>query len=151
GKTKDYGIVLATKDNRFSFRAIKYETSVQNATSGISNPAGIGSIIQQGLRWRNVFLYRLGAYDWATREQPQSRNTWGGSVSQGDAVNSADQTLTFAQGRALEDSAIRTWNQIEADLTAKGFFKAWGFTPQPVPLDLDRTKYESNPSAYTPA
>ena len=151
GKTKDYGVVLSTKDNKYSLRVIKYQTNVQNASSGISNPGGIGQIIQQGLRFRNVFLYKLGAYDWGTREQPQSRNTWGGSVAQGDAVNAANQTITSAQGRALEDSAIRTWNQIQSDLTAKGFFKAWGFTPQAVPLDLDRTKYEANPAANAPA
>jgi len=151
GKTKDYGVVLSTKDNKYSFRAIKYETSVKDATSGLSDAGGIGRIIQQGLRFRNVFLYKLGAYDWATREAPQSRNTWGGATSRGDAVNGADQNLTPAQGRALEDSAIRTWNQIQADLTAKGFFSAWGFTPQPVPLTLDRTAYEANPAANTPA
>ena len=151
GKTKDYGVLLSTKDSKFSLRVVKYETSVQNASSGISNPGGIGSIIQQGLRWRNVFLYKLGAYDWGTRESPQGRNTWGGSTAQGDPVNGADQTLTSAQGRALEDTAIRTWNQIQSDLTAKGFFKAWGFTPQAVPLNLDRTAYETNPAANTPA
>lgn len=151
GKTKDYGVVLATKDNRFSFRAIKYVTSVKDATSGISNPGGIGQIIQQGLRWRNVYLYKLGAYDWATREQAQARNTWGGSVAQGDAVNAANQTITSAEGRAFENAAIRTWNQIQADLTTKGFFKAWGFTPQAVPLNLDRTAYEANPAANAPA
>jgi outer membrane receptor protein involved in Fe transport len=151
GKTKDYGLLLATKDNKYSLRVVKYETSVKDASSGISNPGGIGQIIQQGLRWRNVFLYDLGAYDWGTRNQPQGRNTWGGSTGQGDAINGANTTITSAQGRAFEDQAIRTWNQIQADLTAKGFFKAWGFTPQAVPLDLDRTKYEANPNAFVPA
>jgi outer membrane receptor protein involved in Fe transport len=145
GATKDYGVLLSTKDGKYSFRAIKYETSVQGANSGINDPGGIGRIIQQGLRWRNVFLYKMGAYDWATREQPQGRNTWGGPAP------SAVPSLTAAEGRALEDAAIRTWNQIEVDLTAKGFFQAWGFTPVPVPVTLDRTTYEANPSAYVPA
>jgi outer membrane receptor protein involved in Fe transport len=151
GSTKDIGILLSTKDGKYSFRAIKYETSVMNASSGISNPGGVGGIVATGLRFRNVFLYDLGVYDWGSRNAPQGRNTWGGSIAQGDAVNGADQTLTSAQGRALEDAAIRTWNQIQADLTAKGFFAAWGFTPQDVPLTLDRTTYEANPSAYVPA
>jgi hypothetical protein len=151
GKTKDYGVLLSTKDGKYSLRAVKFKTSVTNASSGISDPGGIGRIIAQGLRFRNVFLYDLGAYDWPTRDQPQARNTWGGSVANGDPVNGADQTLTAAQGRALEDSAIRTWNQIQADLTAKGFFQAWGFTPQAVPLTLDRTAYEANPGANVPS
>lgn len=151
GKTKDYGVLLATKDGKYSFRAIKFETSATGASSGINDAGGIGRIIANGLRFRNVFLYDLGAYDWATRNSPQARNTWGGSVARGDPVNGADQNLTAAQGRALEDSAIRTWNQIQADLTAKGFFQAWGFTPQAVPLNLDRTAYEANPNANVPA
>ncbi len=150
GQTKDYGVVLSTKDGKYSFRAIKYDTQVQGANSGLSIGA-IGQIVQQGLRWRNVFLYKLGAYDWATREQAQNRNTWGGSTAQGDAVNGAVATLTSAAGRALENQAIRTWNQIQADLTAKGFFKAWGFTPQDVPVNLDRTAYEASPAANAPA
>jgi len=151
GSTKDVGVVLSTKDGKYSFRAIKYETSVKNASSGISDPGGVGRVIAQGLRFRNVFLYDLGVYDWGSRNAPQGRNTWGGSTAQGDPVNGADQTLTSAQGRALEDAAIKTWNQIQADLTAKGFFAAWGFTPQDVPLTLDRSTYEANPGAYVPA
>ncbi|MBI5769342.1 MAG: TonB-dependent receptor plug domain-containing protein [Verrucomicrobia bacterium] len=150
GKTKDYGVLLSTKDGKYSFRAVKYETSVKNASSGLSDSGGIGRVIQQGLRFRNVFLYKLGAYDWATREQAQARNTWGGSTAQGDAVNSANQNLTFAQGRALEDSAIRTWNEIQVWLTDKGFFNAWGFQPQPASVLTDRTTYEANPARYTP-
>ncbi|MBI4625097.1 MAG: TonB-dependent receptor [Verrucomicrobia bacterium] len=152
GRTKDYGVVLSTKDGKYSFRAIKYETSVKDASSGLSDAGGIGRIIQQGLRFRNVFLYKLGVYDWATREQVQTRNTWGNEIQPGTGNTiGANQNLTAAEGRALENSAIRTWNQIQADLAAKGFFRAWGFTPQDVPVNLDRTAYEANPGANVPA
>jgi outer membrane receptor protein involved in Fe transport len=151
GKTKEYGLLLSTKDGKYSFRATKYESLATGANSGINDAGGIGRIIQQGLRWRNVFLYDLGAYDWGTRDQPQGRNTWGGNTANGDPITGAVSTLTPAEGRALEDTAIRTWNQIQVDLTAKGFFKAWGFTPQDVPVTLDRTAYEANPAANAPS
>ena len=144
GETKDYGVTLSTKDGKYSLRAIKYETSVMNANSGISDPGGIGRIIQQGLRFRNVFLYDLGVYDWGTRDQPQSRNTWGGPE------NAADTSLTPEQGRALEDQAITTWNEIQGWLTDRGFFDAWGFTPVSMDKLTDRSTYEANPGAYVP-
>ena len=137
GSTKDYGILLSTKDNKYSFRMVKYKTTVLNANSGLSDPGGIGRVIQQGLRFRNVFLYDLGVYDWGTREQPVSRNTWGGPT------NAADTSLTPEQGRALEDQAITTWNNIQAWLTPKGFFNAWGFTPVALDKLTDRSTYEA--------
>jgi outer membrane receptor protein involved in Fe transport len=151
GETKDYGIQLSTKDGKYSFKAIKYETTFINGNSGIADPGGIGRVISQGIRFRNVFLYDLGGYDWASRAQPQGRNTWGGSVAQGDPNGSAEPLLTAAQGRQLEDNAILVWNEIQAELTARGFFQAWGFKPQDVPLGLTRSIYEANPTANTPA
>lgn len=151
GATKDYGVLISTKDGRYSFRAIKYETTFNGGSSGIGDPGGIGAVVRQGIRFRNVFLYDLGGYDWGTRDQPQGRNTWGGSIAQGDPVNGAVQTITAAQGRQLEDAAIKVWNQMQADLTAKGFFSAWGFSPQDVPLTLDRSTYEANPTANAPS
>lgn len=152
GATKDYGVLLSTKDGKYSFHVIKYETSVAGASSGISDPAGIGRVIAQGLRFRNVFLYKLGVYDWATRDQWQNRNTWGATDNPQNPGNTigADRTLTATQGRALEDAAIKTWNEIQAYLTEKGFFNAWGFQPQALSSLTDRTTYEANPSAFVP-
>jgi outer membrane receptor protein involved in Fe transport len=152
GSTKDYGVLLATKDGKYSFRAVKFETSVMGASSGLSDAAGIGRVIAQGLRFRNVFLYKLGVYDWNTRDQWGNRNTWGATdnpLNPGNTIG-ADRTLTAAQGRTLEDAAITTWNQIQADLTAKGFFDAWGFQPQALSSLTTRTAYEANPGAFVP-
>ena len=60
GKTKEYGILLSTKDNKFSFRAVQYKTTVLNAT--VSTDSGFFGTIQQGLKFRNVFLYQLSGY-----------------------------------------------------------------------------------------
>lgn len=141
GSTKDYGVLLSTKDGKYSFRAVKYETALTNASSPLSN--GIGGVINQGMRFRNVFLYKMSVYEWANRETPGSRNTWGGSTAQGNLVNGADTSLTYAEGRAREDAAIKTWNEIQAYLTPKGFFEAWGFTPPALSTLTDRSTYEA--------
>ncbi len=140
GKTYERSVVLSTKDGKFSFRVVNYTTRVSGASSQLSNAGGIGSIIQQGLRYRNVFLYNLGGYDLTTANQPQSRNTW----------ISAYPSETAAQAQAEEDAAITSWNNIQKTLAAKGFFQAWGFTPTTPSALTDRTTYAANPSAFAP-
>jgi hypothetical protein len=89
-----------------------------------------------------VFLYDLSVYDWGTRGSWASRNNWGGSDLPDD-VAAADRTITFAEGRALEDAAINTWNSIQATLTERGFFDAWGFNPVALDKLTDRSTYEA--------
>jgi outer membrane receptor protein involved in Fe transport len=140
GKTYEYGVLLSTKDGKVSFRAVKYKTRLMNGSSTLTNSGTIGSVVQQGLRWRNVFLYQLGAYDWGTRNTNSYRNTWTNMYT----------TETPAQAQAEEDAAITAWNNIQKTLDAKGFFKAWNFTPTTLSVLTDRTTYLGNPSAYAP-
>ncbi len=163
GETTDYGVLLSTKDGKYSFRAVKYKTASQNASiqSDVSGLAG--NPIQQGLRFRNVFLYKLSNYPWDTREQNGDRNTWapawvnaagrpvaGGGVAPVDAP--AGSTLQDAtQAAAMRDASIRAWNQIQADLTAKGYFSYWGYTPPPVASLTDRATYEATLNGINPA
>ena len=140
GKTYEYGALLSTKDGKYSLRVVNYTTRVKNGSAQLSNAGGLAGIIQQGLRWRNVFLYQLGGYDWASRDQPSYRNTWTNYYS----------SLTAAQAQAAQDSAITTWNNIQKALDAKGFFQAWNFTPTTASKLVDRTTYLSNPAAYAP-
>lgn len=143
GDTTDYGILLSTKDGKYSFRALQYKTNVYNGDSAINNPGGLGGFLVEGMRFRNVFLYKLGVYDWATREQWAGRNTWGLDTNVNGTTIGANQALTAVQGRALEDAAIRGWNEIQAWLTDKGFFQAWNFTPPDLSVLTDRTTYEN--------
>ncbi len=149
GSTKDYGVLLSTKDGKYSFRAIKYESAIKDASGGI-DPGVVGNFVAAGLRWRNVFLYRLSAYTWDTREQARSRNVWGGPANSLDALPSgqgspADTSLTPEEGRAREDAAIRGWNEIQAYAEEKGLLAAWGLTNM-VPLGVltDRSTYEAS-------
>lgn len=139
GSTREYGAWVSTKDGKFSLRAVKYTTTLTSNDSGLSGIGGqIGGLVQQGLKWRNVFLYQLGLYDLASADGGSYRNTWTNAFP--DETNPAAKT----------DAAITAWNNIQKWLDAKGFFKVWGFTPQADQYLVDRTTYLSNPSAYTP-
>lgn len=140
GKTKEYGIELATKDDKFSIRVVKYNTLVQNGAAS-PTPSSIGTVIAQGLRYRNVFLYQLGVYTLDTANEPAPRNNW----------NQAYPNLTPTQAQQQEDQAISTWNSIQEYLEGKGFFQAWNFTPTgPDNVLVTRTQYLTNPAAYQP-
>ncbi|HEY8994384.1 MAG TPA: TonB-dependent receptor plug domain-containing protein [Lacunisphaera sp.] len=139
GQTREYGAWVSTKDGKFSLRAVKYTTTLTANDSGLSGIGGqIGGLVQQGLKWRNVFLYQLGLYDLASADGGSYRNTWTNAFP--NETNPAAKT----------DAAITTWNNIQKWLDAKGFFKVWGFTPQAAQYLVDRTTYLSNPSANTP-
>ena len=73
GKTKEYGVLLSTKDNRFSFRAIKYETTIKDATASTST--NFHGAINYGLQFRNVFLYKLSSYNWDSRAAQNAGST----------------------------------------------------------------------------
>ncbi|HVU35578.1 MAG TPA: TonB-dependent receptor plug domain-containing protein [Opitutaceae bacterium] len=137
GKTYEYGALVATKDNRVSLKVVKYTTRLSGGTSTLSNSYQLGGTIAAGLTWRNIFLYKLGGYDWSTREQSIYRNTWTNAYPN--------------QPETTADAAIKGWNDIQTYLSAKGFFKAWNFTPLgPTSALVDRTTYAANPTQYTP-
>ncbi|MBA4137171.1 MAG: TonB-dependent receptor [Opitutus sp.] len=118
GETKDYGVLLSTKDNKYSLRIVKYEASVKDASTQVGNMNFLGNIIVHGLRWRNVFLYNLNAY---TLDTANGSNEWRYNFD-------PDTNETQDQATARENASIAAWNQIQAWLPAK-FYQAWGFTP----------------------
>lgn len=158
GKTKDYGILLSTKDGKYSFRAIRYESSASNAATPVDLD-GLAGAITQGIKFRNVFLYRMAAYDWASREQTNltagQRYFWTPAyvTSTGRPVADlngaptpipAGATLqTQGQADAHRDASIRAWNDIQRYLDGRGFFRAWGYTPTTLAALTDRATYEA--------
>jgi len=155
GKTKEYGVLLSTKDRKYSFRAVKYETSITRADANLDF-TGLWNVPNQGIKFRNVFLYKLSNYPYATRETAGDRNFWqtawvdnttgrpvaAGSVAAGGApANSHLQTQVEAD--AMRDTSIRAWNAIQASLQAKGFYQAWGYTPTTQSALTDRGTLES--------
>ena len=163
GETKEYGVTLGTKDNKYSLRVIKFETSISNATVALDSGTTPGAIISNGLNWRNVFLYQLGGYDYASRGQDSYRNRWTNAYpeyiqykdSAGKTQTYADGTPEFIAGVAAADAerdrAITGWNEIQKWLDAKGFFNVWNFTPTgPSTALVDRATYLTDTTKYAP-
>jgi len=150
GKTYEYGALIATKDNRISLKIVKYTTRLSNGNSTLSNAGTLGSAVATGLTWRNIYLYQMGGYDWASRAQPSYRNTWTNAFPLGAPNVLSKTAYTAAQAATDEDSAINTWNDIQKTLDAKGFFKAWNFTPTTLSALTDFSTYSADPSAHTP-
>lgn len=151
GKTYEYGARIATKDNKYTLTVVKYSTGLSNGTSSLSNAGTVGSVVATGLTWRNIFLYQMGGYDWGSRNQPSYRNTWTNAFPL-DATNVLSPTTPYTQAQADtdRDKMIDTWNTIQKDLAAKGFFKAWNFTPLSESALVNRATYDANPSQYAP-
>lgn len=122
GDTKDYGILLSTKDSKYSLRVVKYKSSAKDASTQMSNLNMFGDIVSYGLRWRNVFLYNLNTY---TLDSANGSNEWRYNF---DPDTSIGETQT--QATAREDASIAAWNAIQAKLPAS-FFQYWGFSPGP--------------------
>lgn len=162
GSTEDYGVLLSTKDGRYSLRAVKYETTNSNTNSNLSY-TGIRNTIRDGLNWRNILLYRLPLYNFAGgREQIVQRTNWtpayidanGRAVAAFNNPNPPAGSVlqTEAQAIAMRDEIIREWNEIQKWLEAKGYFSAWNYGAGPTTsaVLVDRATYEANPAAYEP-
>lgn len=161
GQTKDYGILLSTKDGKYSLRAVKYKTSLSGADTQLDY-SGIYTTIRDGLNWRNIMLYQMGLYSFSTANQPQQRNIWlpayvdanGRPVAAGSSTTPPPgSTLeTQAQSDAHRDASITAWNNIQKFLASKGYFQAWnyGVGPTTQAVLTDRSTYAANPAAYQP-
>ena len=162
GKTTDWGLLLSTKNGKYSLRAVKYKSLAENASINADVATLVGNPIQQGLRFRNVFLYKLSNYPWETREQAGDRNNWqaayvdnttGRPVAAGNATTppANSHLQTAAETIAMRDASIRAWNDIQKDLDAKGYFSYWGYTPATLANLTDRATYEATLNGIDPA
>lgn len=134
GGTEDYSLWLATKDNRFSFRVTKYETYLQNATSGaIGGNWFLGAVMAWGGNWANIFEYDLSGYTLDTANGPNA-GRYNYSPGEGETAEdaAAREAAAIAGFRALQDSIDpRYWD-------------AWGLDP-----DLVANQSASAPPGFT--
>lgn len=170
GETKEYGVTLSTKDGKYSLRVQKYETSGKNVSMDTSLD-GLSNTINQGLKFRNVLLYRMSNYTWDSRESEPTTtaqtahgkrfiwyqgfvdNTTGKVVADWDETNPsatpqpANTTLeTVEQAAQRRDASIRAWNDIQTFMAGKGYFNAWQYaagTPTTQSALTDRATLES--------
>lgn len=61
GKTTDYGVMVSTKDDKYSVKFNIYKTQVQdaNTTSGFSSQFFLGQVFTEGQSSRNRFLFEV--------------------------------------------------------------------------------------------
>lgn len=152
GDTEDIGISIATKDGKYAFRALKYESLIYGNSASL--PTGnLGSFVANGLSWRNVFLYELGAYAWSDRGQVSYRNQ-GSNAFPVDGTNPNQPYFIEAGSQAeadLEDAIVSEWNAIQGWLDERGFFEAWKMNVVPLEnLPPDRSTYEASLDNSTP-
>jgi len=74
GKTVDRGVLLSTKDGRYSLRVNRYETSNSNASSTQINAASIGSWMQLTQNFANVFQYNIRPWGYDATAAGQTAN-----------------------------------------------------------------------------
>lgn len=163
GKTKDYGILLSTKDHKYSFRAVKYETSLAGANTQLDN-SGIYNTIRDALNWRNIKTYYMSAYDWSTAGQTNLTpytgqrylwdpavvdNTTGRPVASGTVTTlPANSHLeTTAQANARRDASLQAINDMQTFLAGNGYFNAWNYGVGPTTASALQTRgqYEASP------
>jgi len=164
GATKDYGVLLSTKDGKYSFRAIKYETN-QTGTSTQLDNSGIVNTIKDAMNWRNIKVYYMSAYAWSTSGQTnlnpytgqrylwdpaQVDNTTGrpvGSGAPGAAVVPNSHLETVAEANTRRDASIKAINDFQVFLAGQGYFSAWNYGVGPTTQSALQTRgeYEANP------
>jgi len=169
GATKDYGILLSTKDGKYSFRAVKYDTTLQGANTQLDN-SGIWTTIRDSLNWRNIKTYYMSAYAWNTAGQTNLNhytgqrylwdagyvdNTTGRYVAGGQSTTPpANSHLeTQAQADAHRDAALKALNDMQVWLAGKGYFTAWNYGVGPTTQAALQTRgqYETSPTLPDPA
>jgi hypothetical protein len=120
GQTIDKGILLETRDGKYSLKFNKYETTALNASSSaMANPGFIGTAQQYGARWANRF-----EFNWI-------QDTNAGAVAVNDPLNNQynyglapGETLEQAQAR--EAGVIAAWRAWQASVDPR-FGAAWKF------------------------
>jgi Outer membrane receptor for ferric coprogen and ferric-rhodotorulic acid len=176
GATKEYGVLLSTKDNKYSFRAMKYETSLTGASTPLQLTTTQGSLtgtIKDAMNWRNIKTYYMSLYNWNSAGETDTRHYAGvrymwdavwlgpngrpvasGNIPAGDPRLPANAVHLETQEEAdiRRDASIKAINDFQLWLTDKGYFTAWNYGSGPTtPSALQtRGQYETNPIQPNP-
>jgi outer membrane receptor protein involved in Fe transport len=141
GNTTDKGILLETKDGRFSLRVNRYETAASNASSsGLSGAWFLGTSQAWAGNWANIFEFDLGGATLDTANQG-SEGRYRYSPAPGETQDQAD---------ARERAAVAAWRAWQKQLDPR-FYRAWGmrFDPNIAPRDQVRDLGATAPSGFT--
>jgi hypothetical protein len=114
GTTKDYGILLETKDGKYSLKINKYETAVVNAnSSGLNGAWFLGASQAWSGDWVNVF----------------ERNWIGFGDSAGISDDPTYTRANWVDAPEREAASIAAWRQWQNDPVAKKMYAAWKIDP----------------------
>ena len=123
GTTKDKGILISTKDDRFSLRINKYESTVLDASSTaglntwlVGNNAD-ATIFAWGETYADVYDYRLGTTGDASSADTNSGN-W---------TYTAQGGMTAAEAEALRLRAVADWRKFTANPKIQQVLKAFKY------------------------
>jgi hypothetical protein len=168
GSTKDWGLILSTKDQRFTLRAVKYETN-QAAVSTPTDISGITGTIKDALNWRNIKTYYMALYNWGSAGQAPANHFAGvrymwdpawvnaaghpvasGNLPAGDAriPSTAVHLETQAEADLHRDASLKAINDFQTFLASKGYFSAWNYGVGPTLQSALQTRgqYETSPN-----
>jgi outer membrane receptor protein involved in Fe transport len=170
GATKEYGILLSTKDDKYSLRVVKFDTQSTGVNTQLDN-GGLTGTIKDAMNWKNIKTYYMSLYNWASANQTDTRhysgvrymwdavyvdNTTGrpvGPGAPGSPVPSNSHLESQDEADARRDAAISALNDFQRFLDANGYFKAWNYGVGPASLSTLTTpgEYQANPAAHQPA
>ena len=122
GKTTEKGILLETKDGKYSLKLTKYETSSKNVSNDTlaNNLWFVGASQTWGGNWANHFQY-----DWVgdTINQAVKPADLDPNNSQYNYGVAPGETL--AQAQAREAAAVAGWRAWQETLKSTPFYTAW--------------------------
>lgn len=122
GTTRERGILLETKDGRYSFKVNKYQTSVSNAnSSGLTNQWFISAGQQWGGNWANHFEFNWTGDNIDSAVLPShpeytTASQWNYGLATGETREQAD---------AREAAAIAAWRAWQQSPVARRMYAAW--------------------------
>jgi len=119
GRTTDKGVMLATKDGRFSLKVNKFESTVKDAssTSGL-NTWFLGGVVTWGSNYADVFTHHLGSVgDMSTANNDRS---WHYTYTPDPG-----ETQEAATARMNED--VAAWRALQRSLPA-AYLSAWSIS-----------------------
>jgi len=174
GATKEYGVLLSTKDSKYSLRVTKYDTKSTgvNTPLNLSTPSGsLTGTIKDAMNWKNIKTYYMSGYNWPTANQTDVRhysgvrymwdavyvdNTSGrptGPGAPGSPVPANSHLETQTEADSRRDASITALNNFAKFLAGNGYFTAWNYGVGPTSLSTLTTPgtYQANPSGNQPA
>ncbi len=117
GRTQDKGVLLATKDGRFSLKVNQFESTVQDASSTAGlNTWFLSSFLVWGSNYADVFQHHLGSVGDLSTANDASR-TWHYTYTPVGSETQADATTRM-------NNDVAAWRSLQRSLPA-AYISAW--------------------------